>query len=795
MLYTLKIGQNVWRACQRGCPYESEGGFVKYLCLILIFLFSLIFLSCGENSDEVNAPENNTPLDVRGLKAVELNEAVFLYWTEPEDIEEIKIEWERCGASGENQVDKNPASADKDDGKEEIRTCTQDCSDEDNCFGCWSNKSKTEPLENGVTYKFTVKTIDEDGNSSNGVSVHATPKKDAIQLLATAGNNSVYLEWTLPAVLPSKNKIEYFAVSNDEMAEETSEKNCISLEDSVTSYRVENLLNDINYCFIFYTEIYGKQYTSEKVFCTPSYFASNPDTKRAIAINCDGNTFLSWTYKSKSDFGGELQFPKSVRVYYKDTFVEELLPISVNEQMNPEQSNYEIDIYDKYFAYTVVSERYEDLAFRAVDENDIESNAFDLPEATEVSLPIVDIKTENLVPIGDGYESAKKEKKIPSTLSIFNCNDKERLECVSLTVKGRGNSSWENAPKKSYTLKFTDKQAILGMKKHKSYALVANYFDKTLLRNITAYELGRDVYQNMAWTPSAKSVHLFMNGIYEGIYAFTETNKIDKNRLNITNLEDYTEGDDFYKYGYLLEANDRADENFNFETNQNATKDKKLVFSLKEPDGEDITKDLWKKIKTEVLKREDALFSDDFSDEKSEHYWKTFFDEDSFIDWWIVSEFACNTDSNYFSSCYVYYEPTDKKFHAGPLWDFDFGFGNMRDLTSPEKSYTANGVWLKRMFEDASFKKKAGERWTETLNELDKYLQDNYNENLTALQNDVDVNFKRWPILGKNTWKSPSDVESRTTYQAEVDYFRKWCESRKLWLSEWLAKDTSVFSF
>lgn len=775
------------------CPCENEGGFVKYLYLILFFFFSLIFLSCGEKPDKVNAPEdletpeNNTPPDVYNLKVVELDKAVFLYWTEPEDIEEIKIEWERCGSSSENQDDENPDSADKSDGKKKIRTYTQDCSDEEDCFGCWSNESngKTEPLENGVTYKFTVKTIDEDGNSSKGVSVSATPKEDAIQLLATAGNKSVYLVCTLPESLPlSKNKIEYFEVSNDGVEEYTGEK---ILKDDDTSYRVENLSNDTNYCFILYAEIYGKQYTSKKVFCTPSYFASNPDTNRAIAISCDGNTFLSWTYKMKSDFGTDLMFPKSVRVYINETFVEEILPISVNEQMNPDQSNNEIDIYDKYYTYTVASELYDDLALCAVNDG-VEADSFELPKATEVSLPIVAIKTENLVPIGDGYESSKKEKKIPSTLSIFNCDDDKKLNCVNLTVKGRGNSSWENAPKKSYTLKFTDKQAILGMKKHKSYALVANYFDKTLLRNITAYELGRDVYTNMVWTPSAKSVHLFMNGVYEGIYAFTETNKIDKNRLNITNLEDYAEGDDFYDYGYLLEANDRADENFNFSTNQNATANNKLVFSLKEPDGKDIAEELCKKVETEVLKREDALFSNDFSDEKSENYWKQFFDEDSFIDWWIVSEFARNTDSNYFSSCYVYYDPKDTKLHAGPLWDFDLGFGNMRDLTSPNKSYTSDGVWLKRMFEDASFKEKACERWTEKLNELDEYLRDNYKENLTALQNDVDVNFKRWPILGKNTWKSPTDFESRKTYQEEVDYFKAWCESRKQWLTEWLAE-------
>ena len=52
-----------------------------------------------------------------------------------------------------------------------------------------------------------------------------------------------------------------------------------------------------------------------------------------------------------------------------------------------------------------------------------------------------------------------------------------------LQIRGRGNSTWDIHPKKPYRLKLTDKQSLLGMPSSKDWVLLANYSDKTLLRN------------------------------------------------------------------------------------------------------------------------------------------------------------------------------------------------------------------------------------------------------------------------------------------------------------------------
>ena len=89
-------------------------------------------------------------------------------------------------------------------------------------------------------------------------------------------------------------------------------------------------------------------------------------------------------------------------------------------------------------------------------------------------------------------------------------------------------------PKKPYKLKLDSKASLLGMPAGKTWVLLANYDDKSLLRDQVAFEVGRRV--GMAWTPNSRFVELFLNGQYEGNYQLTEEIKIDNNRVNIRNV-------------------------------------------------------------------------------------------------------------------------------------------------------------------------------------------------------------------------------------------------------------------
>ena len=75
------------------------------------------------------------------------------------------------------------------------------------------------------------------------------------------------------------------------------------------------------------------------------------------------------------------------------------------------------------------------------------------------------------------------------------------------------------------------------------------------------------------------------------------------------------------------------------------------------------------------------------------------------------------------------------------------------------------------------------ERWSECKPLIESYFSGEYEENLSNIKKDVDVNFIRWPILGKSVWKAPNDCETRKTYDSEVEYFKTWKDNRIQWLS------------
>jgi argininosuccinate synthase len=101
---------------------------------------------------------------------------------------------------------------------------------------------------------------------------------------------------------------------------------------------------------------------------------------------------------------------------------------------------------------------------------DVDSITFVAPTmqtAEDTGLPRVYITT----PGGVGINS-KDVYVEDGTLSIFDKNGELELNILS-DFKGRGNSTWM-MPKKPYAIKLSSKAEVMGMPKHKRWALLAN---------------------------------------------------------------------------------------------------------------------------------------------------------------------------------------------------------------------------------------------------------------------------------------------------------------------------------
>jgi len=113
-----------------------------------------------------------------------------------------------------------------------------------------------------------------------------------------------------------------------------------------------------------------------------------------------------------------------------------------------------------------------------------------------------------------------------------------------INLRGRASLRY---PKRSYTLKTVDASediatfSILGMPKESDWVLYAPYPDKTLMRDVLAYELSNAIGR---WAPRTRFVELFLNETggkvgrrdYLGVYVVEEKVKRDKGRVNVSNL-------------------------------------------------------------------------------------------------------------------------------------------------------------------------------------------------------------------------------------------------------------------
>lgn len=595
-----------------------------------------------------------------------------------------------------------------------------------------------------------------------------TSADSGFELYSYGRDTSVFLKWKEPPSVSFSNiKIQY------KKTEDSSYFEINDVSPSEKQYNVPNLENDCEYDFIFSASGSDGKIYEKSLKQTPSSF----DFKYFYdtALIAGGKTYISFALE------GNTQEITDFHVY-RDRDQKEIGDYTVKkdilayEEIDKEQAyTDQTKTFEKYYSILIEDETASSettYLIRAVNSKNQESKEHSVT-SRRLNLPVVSV---NLGLLEENFASFKNKEKISASLSVFS--KENSLTDAPLTIKGRGNSSWFNAPKKSYTLKFESKQNFLGLEKHKSFALIANYFDKTLLRNITAYSLAKNVFTKMSWAPSAKTVHLFIDGVYQGLYSAVESVKIAENRVNIPDISDFVPIQEttqdmtaFDEYGFILEVNERLDEDFNFRSN------KGVPFSLKEPDGSDLTPEICNKIEEKTNQIEAEVYAGNFSN----------IDLHSFADWWILEELAKNTDSQFYSSCYMYFDPSNQKFHMGPVWDFDLGFGNngvdvkTEGFQADEAQNGAN--WILELRKSEEFMNIVKERWNECKPLIKSYFSGEYEENLSNIKKDVDFNFIRWPILGKPVWKAPNDCESRTTYDSEVEYFKTWKDNRIQWLS------------
>ena len=342
---------------------------------------------------------------------------------------------------------------------------------------------------------------------------------------------------------------------------------------------------------------------------------------------------------------------------------------------------------------------------------------------TDTGLPVLYIDTDG----GAAIES--KDVRIAAELRILDADGSETTEPLACTVKGRGNTTWR-WPKKPYRLRLADDVSILGMPAHRDWVLLANFCDRTLMRNLLAMKVSS--LTSLDWTPRCVPVELVINGKHLGQYLLSESVAVGPDRLDLT------------PGGYLLESDFHFDNEVQWEDYHGSSSYLfcGIPFAVKYPSAKDLTPGQEEFIQRYVKNAATALYGKDFAD--PEKGYAAFLDVDSFVDYWLVFEVLGNSELRHPGSVFLHLDEGGK-LKAGPCWDFDWC------LTKNGGSRLRNkrAFWYGRLFKDPAFCAKVRARFTELLPELRQIPEeiDNYKAKFAA---SAQLNFALWnPALDR----------------------------------------------
>lgn len=419
---------------------------------------------------------------------------------------------------------------------------------------------------------------------------------------------------------------------------------------------------------------------------------------------------------------------------------------------------------------------------------------------TSSNLPIIVINTSS--------QTIQDEPKIIASMGIIDNGTGNRNTVTDpfnnydgkIGIEIRGSSS-QMFPKKQYGIELRNDAgeginwALLGMPAEEDWVLFAPYNDKSLMRDVLAYNIARDLG---GYAPRTRFCEVIINDQYQGIYVLIEKIKRDKNRVDISKLDpDEISGDDVTG-GYIIKI-DKETGSGNGGWSSSYTPpgrngSQTIFYQYDYPKATEIPTAQKNYIRNFMAEFEGTLNSSNYN--HPDLGYSKYIDVESFIDFFIVNEVSKNVDG-YRLSTYLHKDKDSEggKLRMGPVWDFNLGFGNADYCTqgNPEGWVTnfnavCNGdwwlipFWWNRLMQDGAYRSKLAARWQE-LRE-DKLKTENvlaYIDSVYSVLNQEaqQRNFQKWPVLGEYVWPN---YYVGNTYLQEVDWLKFWITNRMNWL-------------
>lgn len=437
-----------------------------------------------------------------------------------------------------------------------------------------------------------------------------------------------------------------------------------------------------------------------------------------------------------------------------------------------------------------------------LEESPVETNNEEETDSTH--LPIISIETDGQTipgePIldesGDSlkYEVGNNgESMITVGVKIIDnegtdnqLSDKSAISSNAF-MRIRGNSS-TMFDKKNYLIRFIDEkgnqldQEVMGMYKDEEWALYGPFLDKTLIRNYMWMNISGEI---MGYAPNVRFCECYLDGEYKGLYLMMETIGRSEGRVNINKFES---GDSETSYILKLDEfgnDEKSLENYTFYT---LNTEMNTGLSVVYPAKKDLSPDVLNYIETDISQFEKALYSYDFKD--PEKGYRAYIDVDSFVDYYVLQEFLCNSDMC-IRSTYMYKDARGKLV-MGPVWDYNNVSNNFINMEFEGNGiYYVDRTWYTMLMKDEYFVDKVVKRYKQLRKSYlsETYLINYINETSAYLGDEIDRNFSVWGSTFEREYQTPN-ISKRpidlnpTSYDEAIDQLKHYIVKRGQWMDE-----------
>ena len=364
-----------------------------------------------------------------------------------------------------------------------------------------------------------------------------------------------------------------------------------------------------------------------------------------------------------------------------------------------------------------------------------------------------------------GLEPENKNDILPCNFYIINDNKIDVNNDGTLKIKGIESLKFD---KKPYNVRFYNEQKPLNFRsKSKKWALLGNYGDKTLIRNILSFEISR-IFNN-TFTSECVFVDLMINGLYKGTYNLCDKIEVSETRVNIKKLSK-NDGSSKISGGYLIEV-----DGFAYLGNSYFNSRKGIPITIKYPDVDDISSDQKNYIKEKFSELELEIYNNNITN----------------ID--IIEELIGNAEAYW--SCFLYKERNDDSFYVGPIWDNEMIFDNdnrVYPINCKKDFIFNNGLsagtmdkFINQILKNNLVINKIIEIWEEiTKTKLNmNYLSNFIDSQINLINESKTLNFIRWNISNIKVSFNPKIYSS---YEEEIDYIKGFIYNRINWLNNYI---------